>query len=84
MLHYYKKPIIIFDRQGEAMKLDINAVAPNSENAKSFLSRKNYQMLINNNWVSPDDGADLDELDIDTKYIGGGLRVNLGNIIYDY
>lgn len=28
--------------------------------------------------------ADLDELDIDTKYIGGGLRVNLGNIIYDY
>jgi len=28
--------------------------------------------------------ADLDELDIDTKYIGGGLRVNLGNIIYDH
>ncbi|MEM9546111.1 MAG: capsule assembly Wzi family protein [Bacteroidota bacterium] len=28
--------------------------------------------------------ADLDELDIDTRYIGGGLRVNLGNIIYDY
>jgi len=24
--------------------------------------------------------ADLDALDIDTKYIGAGLRVNLGNI----
>lgn len=28
--------------------------------------------------------ADIDDLDIDTKYIGGGLRVNLGNIISDY
>ncbi len=28
--------------------------------------------------------ADIDNLDIDTKYIGGGLRVNLGNIISDY
>jgi len=28
--------------------------------------------------------ADIDVLDIDTKYIGGGLRVNLGNIISDY
>lgn len=28
--------------------------------------------------------AELDELDIDTKYIGGGFRVNIGNIISDY
>jgi hypothetical protein len=28
--------------------------------------------------------AELDELDIDTKFIGAGLRVNIGNIIYDY
>ena len=28
--------------------------------------------------------ADIDDLDIDTKYIGGGIRVNLGNIISDY
>ncbi len=28
--------------------------------------------------------AEIDDLDIDTKYIGGGLRVNLGNIISDY
>ena len=28
--------------------------------------------------------AEIDDLDIDTKYIGGGLRVNIGNIISDY
>lgn len=28
--------------------------------------------------------ADLDALDINTMYIGGGLRVNMGNIIQDY
>ena len=28
--------------------------------------------------------AEIDDLDIDTKYIGGGFRVNLGNIISDY
>ena len=28
--------------------------------------------------------AELDVLDIDTKFIGTGLRMNIGNIIYDY
>lgn len=28
--------------------------------------------------------AEIDDFDIDTKYIGGGIRVNIGNIISDY
>lgn len=28
--------------------------------------------------------AEVDDLDINTKYIGGGLRVNIGHIVYDY
>lgn len=28
--------------------------------------------------------AEVDELDLTTKFIGGGFRVNIGNIIYDY
>ena len=28
--------------------------------------------------------AAIDDLDIETKYVGGGLRVNIGNVISDY
>jgi len=42
----------------------------------------NYFLDLNLLYRNAD--AEVDELDIDTRYIGGGLRVNLGNIIYDY
>lgn len=48
----------------------------------SYLLFHNYFLDLNVLYRSAD--ADLEDLDIDTKYIGGGLRVNIGNIVSDY
>lgn len=48
----------------------------------SFQLYHNYFFDLNFLYRKAD--ADIDDLDIDTKYIGGGFRVNMGNIISDY
>jgi len=48
----------------------------------SYQVAHNY--FIDLNFLYRNADADLDELDIETKYLGGGLRVNLGQIRLDY
>jgi hypothetical protein len=48
----------------------------------SYQLAHNYFLDLNFLYRNAD--ADLDALDIETKYIGGGLRVNLGQVRLDY
>ena len=48
----------------------------------SYVLFHNY--FVDFNFLYRNADAEVDELDINTLYIGGGLRVNLGNIISDY
>ena len=43
-----------------------------------------HNYFIDLNFLYRNADADLDDLDIETKYIGGGLRVNLGQVRLDY
>ena len=48
----------------------------------SYQFAHNY--FVDLNFLYRNADADIDELDIETKYIGGGLRVNLGQVRLDY
>ena len=48
----------------------------------SYQFAHNY--FVDLNFLYRNADADIDELDIETKYLGGGLRVNLGQVRLDY